>query len=137
VKGDKFVKYQNNSFLDYIPAIRYAEVLLNYAEASARTNSDLTTAATLLNAVRHRSNPSWAFSTAETSTREALIETILNERRIELFGEGFRVFDLLRLGQTLPSKGTVPSVESSFNNYVWPIPASEASTNLLINDFNE
>ncbi|MDR1810016.1 MAG: RagB/SusD family nutrient uptake outer membrane protein [Prevotella sp.] len=137
VSGNKFLKYQNKSFLDYIPAIRYAEVLLNYAEASARTSGDLTAATALLNAVRQRSNPSWTFDAAETSTKEALIETILNERRIELFGEGFRVFDLLRLGQTLPAKGTVPSVEPTFNNYVWPVPASEASTNLLINDFNE
>ncbi|MDR0699850.1 MAG: RagB/SusD family nutrient uptake outer membrane protein [Tannerella sp.] len=137
VKGNKFVKYQNTSFLDYIPAIRYAEVLLNYAEASARTSSDLTTAITLLNVVRHRSNSSWTFDVAETSDKDVLVETILNERRIELFGEGFRVFDLSRLGKTLPAKGTVPSVEPDFNNYVWPIPASEASTNLLINNFNE
>jgi hypothetical protein len=136
VKGDKLVKYQNTSFIDYIPAIRYAEILLNYAEAAANEN-DLNTARTLLNVIRLRSNAEWTFDAVQTDTKEHLIESILNERRIELFGEGFRVFDLLRLGKTLPAKSSVPAVEPSFNNYIWPIPSSEASTNTLINNFSE
>lgn len=138
VKGEKLVKYQNTAFLDYIPAIRYAEILLNYAEASARisnSDSELTTAQSLLNTVRHRSNAGWTFGAIDVSTKAALIETILNERRIELFGEGFRAFDLLRLGKTLPAKSSVPAVEPSFNNYIWPVPSSEASTNALIDNF--
>ena len=95
-----------------MPLVRYAEVLLNYAEAAAQT-SDLTTATALLKAVRNRSDASYTF-TKGISSKEELIETILNERRIELLGEGFRTPDLLRRVQKLPAKignaGVAPEV---------------------------
>jgi starch-binding outer membrane protein, SusD/RagB family len=122
-------------FRDYVPVIRYAEVLLNYAEAAANMN-DLTTATTLLKAVRNRSNPSYVFPEADINTKEALINTILTERRIELLGEGFRLFDLQRKLQTLPAKtgsiGTAPLVLVNSSNYIWPIPSGEISVNKLI-----
>ena len=122
-------------FRDYVPVIRYAEVLLNYAEASANLN-DLTTATALLKAVRNRSNPNFVFPENEINSKEALINTILTERRIELLGEGFRLFDLQRKLQTLPSKvgsiGTAPLVLLNSSNYIWPIPSGEISTNKLM-----
>ncbi len=129
-------KFSKNTvpYNDYIPAIRYAEVLLNYAEAAAGKN-DLTTATALLNAVRHRSDPSYTFSTGDISTQSALTTTILTERRIELLGEGFRTMDLQRRVQTLPGKtgnaGTAPAVTPTASNYVWGIPSSEISYNTL------
>lgn len=122
-------------FRDYVPVIRYAEVLLNYAEAAAN-NDDLSTAIELLKAVRNRSDASYVFPDADISTKEALINTILTERRIELLGEGFKLMDLQRKLQTLPSKkgsiGTAPLVLVSSSNYIWPIPSGEISTNRLI-----
>lgn len=121
-------------FSDYVPVIRYAEILLNYAEAAAN-NNDLTKATALLKAVRNRSDPSYVFPAAQVGTKEALINTILTERRIELLGEGFRLPDLLRLVQTLPSKsgaaGSAPAVSPTATNYIWPTPTSETATNLL------
>jgi starch-binding outer membrane protein, SusD/RagB family len=122
-------------FRDYVPVIRYAEVLLNYAEAAAN-NNDLGTATALLKAVRNRSNPNFVFPESEINSKENLVNAILTERRIELLGEGFRLFDLQRKLQTLPAKtgsiGTAPLVLISANNYIWPIPSGEISTNKLI-----
>jgi hypothetical protein len=122
-------------FRDYVPVIRYAEVLLNYAEAAANTN-DLITATALLKAVRNRSDASYVFPDVDISTKDNLINTILTERRIELLGEGFKLMDLQRKLQTLPAKkgsiGTAPLVLVSSSNYIWPIPSGEISTNKLI-----
>jgi starch-binding outer membrane protein, SusD/RagB family len=119
-------------FRDYVPVIRYAEVLLNYAEAAANAN-DLTTAIALLKAVRNRSDASYVFPDSNINAKDELINTILTERRIELLGEGFRLMDLQRKLQTLPAKkgsiGTAPLVLVSSSNYIWPIPSGEISTN--------
>ncbi|MDI5897938.1 RagB/SusD family nutrient uptake outer membrane protein [Flavobacterium yafengii] len=122
-------------FRDYVPVIRYAEILLNYAEAAANTD-DLNTATALLKAVRNRSDPSYVFSNTDIDTKTALLNTIMTERRIELLGEGFRLMDLQRKLQTLPSKigsiGTAPLVLITSSNYIWPIPSGEISTNKLM-----
>ncbi|HTI89456.1 MAG TPA: RagB/SusD family nutrient uptake outer membrane protein [Puia sp.] len=126
------------TFSDWVPVIRYAEVLLNYAEALARTgNADsLSKSAALLAAVRNRSDAAYVFPTASVGTQPALIATILQEKKIELLGEGFRVPELQRLGLTLPAKsgsqGNSPAIAATDNRYIWPIPSSETAINLLI-----
>jgi hypothetical protein len=127
-------KFSKNSapYTDFVPLIRYAEVLLNYAEAAAETN-DLAKAKSLLEAVRKRSDASYSFSV--NTPKQDLINTILNERRIELLGEGFRTPDLLRRVQKLPGKignaGVAPEVLPSGGNYVWAIPSNELAYNTL------
>ncbi|HSB92850.1 MAG TPA: RagB/SusD family nutrient uptake outer membrane protein, partial [Flavitalea sp.] len=122
-------------YTDYIPVIRYAEVLLNYAEAAAETN-DLAKASELLIAVRRRSDPSFVFPPDVLASQALLIDAILTERRIELLGEGFRTPDLQRRVQTLPAKsgaaGTAPAVDPAAGNYIWPLPSDEISTNKLL-----
>ena len=82
---------------DYAPIIRYAEVILNQAEALARTGNDAQ-ALSLLNAVRNRSVTTLADQFAPGSlTGTALVRAILNERRIEFVGEGMRWDDISRL----------------------------------------
>ena len=119
-------------FTDYVPVIRYAEVLLNYAEAAARSN-DLVKAVTLLSAVRHRSDATYVFPVEGILTQSALVNTILKERRIELLGEGFRSMDITRTLQTFPEKTgsglNAPAVAPSSTDYVWPMPNSELATN--------
>ncbi len=111
---------------DYVPAIRYAEVLLTLAEALARQNGLDAKAISLLNAVRKRSD---AATTLVPVTQQELIDMILTERRIELLGEGFRSRDLLRLGLNIPAKGIAPSITPSSPQYIWPIPQSELFVN--------
>ncbi|WP_435354735.1 RagB/SusD family nutrient uptake outer membrane protein [Emticicia sp. SJ17W-69] len=135
--GVQFItKYNKPSpFLDYLPIIRYSEVLLNYAEAAARTN-DLTKSVELLKAVRNRSDVNYVFPVAATSSQTSLVNTILNERRIELIGEGFRSNDLVRNLLPFPAKAsstlTAPEVKPSQDNYVLPLPNIEIVTNKLL-----
>ncbi|GAC1596533.1 MAG: RagB/SusD family nutrient uptake outer membrane protein [Hymenobacter sp.] len=127
-------KYRTaNPYLDYVPVIRYAEVLLNYAEALARQPTpDLATAAALLTAVHQRSDATYTFAPAAVATATALTGTIWVERRIELLGEGFRSNDLLRNLLTIPSKGTAPAITPSQPEYIFPIPNAEISANKLL-----
>ena len=118
-------KWTDNT--DNVPVIRYAEVLLNLAEALARKNGLDTRAIALLNAVRQRSDATIVLA---PTTQQQLIDMILRERRIELLGEGFRSIDLLRLDQPLPAKpGVSTTVATSDPQYIWPIPNGE----LLVN----
>lgn len=119
------LRYQkfNDDNNNYVPIIRYAEVMLNLAEALARGNAAVDARALLLlNAVRQRSDPS---TTLAPATQAALIAAILNERRIELLGEGFRAPDLMRQVLPFPAKGSISALAPTALNYVWPIPASE------------
>jgi starch-binding outer membrane protein, SusD/RagB family len=135
--GKRFVnKYPLPSpFLDYAPVIRYSEVLLNLAEALARTNAATADprGLALVNWVRFRSDPSPAAVIAAT-TQAQLIAAIMLERRIEFLGEGLRNNDLMRLLQTIPAKGSVPAKLPSDQGYIWPISSTELSLNKLMTD---
>jgi hypothetical protein len=130
-------KYTKTSpAIDYIPVIRYAEVLLNYAEAEAR-EGNLTKAIALLEAIRTRSDSNYTFPSSALS-RDEILHTIRIERRIELLGEGFRTNDILRDLLTFPTKPSLSSltprqVRPSDDGYIFPIPNSEILTNKLIN----
>lgn len=122
-------KFPNGSPADYVPVIRWAEVLLNLSEALARTGAGMDArAVSLLNAVRQRSDPSTTFAPA---TQAALIALILKERRIEFLGEGLRNNDLMRLLQTIPAKGAAPAKSPNEEGYIWPGPSIEKSLNKL------
>ena len=125
-------KYATASpFTDWAPIIRYSEVLLNLAEALARTNSGVNAKAlALLNAVHMRSDATPLVPADQAS----LIAAILLERRIEFLGEGLRNFDLMRLLQTIPAKGSIPAKAPSEQGYIWPISADELSLNTLMTD---
>lgn len=71
---------------------RYAEVLLNYAEAKFMLGDELT-AREYLNKVRSRASVGMP---DVTETGEDLFEKIQNERRVELVFEGHRYFDVRR-----------------------------------------
>jgi hypothetical protein len=92
-------KYRSELFADYAPVLRYAEVLLNYAEAEARTNGVTQKAVDLLNAVRNRAVTAAdkQFKLASFANADALVTAILQERRIEFLAEGRRWPDIHRL----------------------------------------
>ena len=81
---------------DYNPIMRYAEVLLNQAEAQARSGNDAQGLA-LLNAVRNRSVAAADQYAAGALAGTKLVQAILNERRVEFVGEGLRWGDISRL----------------------------------------
>lgn len=122
-------------YADYVPIVRYAEVLLSLGEAIARsTNTVDPRAVALLNFVRQRSDGATTFSVSDFSSPQALFDAFLHERNIELLGEGFRSPDLMRLGLDLPAKGTVSSVSANDESYIWPISQNELLYNSLMTD---
>jgi len=126
--ANRYTKF-NDDINNYVPILRYSEVLLNLSEALARQGAAVDVRAlAILNAVRQRSDATTTFAPA---TKTDLINLILNERRIEMLGEGFRSWDIQRQGISFPAKGSAPSVAPSAQNYVWPIPGSELLYNSL------
>jgi hypothetical protein len=122
-------------FTDYAPVIRYAEVLLSLAEARVRsTNTVDAQAIALLNAVRGRSDASTVFTAANFANATALADAIVNERRIELLGEGVRGTDITRLGLPLPAKPGVAEIKADAQQYIWPISSTELLLNPLCKD---
>jgi len=75
--------------------IRYAEILLTYAEAQNELSGPDATIYAALNDIRDRSGMP-PISPAATSTQATMRIVIQNERRIELAGEGQRLFDIRR-----------------------------------------
>jgi hypothetical protein len=96
---------------DNTPIIRWAEVLLNQAEAEARSSATVSAKAVdLLNMVRNRSlnTPSTQqYTVAGFANATALLQAILLERRIEFLAEGRRWPDIHRTVQD-PVAGVRP-----------------------------
>lgn len=86
----------NNSELNPI-LFRYAEVLLNYAEAKIEANQIDQTVYDAINAVRGRATVGMPAITAGKSQAE-LRSIIRKERKYEFAGEGLRLFDIRRWG---------------------------------------
>ena len=98
------------------PVIRYAEILLIYAEALYK-NGKTEKAFDYLNMIRERAG------LPELSGSEDFMAALEQERRVELLGEGHRFFDLRRWGrlnEVLGPLGYDPKTEGFF-----PIPQSE------------
>jgi hypothetical protein len=122
-------------YTDFVPVIRYAEVLLNLAEARVRsTNTVDPQAVALLNAVRTRSDATTTFTVGSFANATAMANAILTERRIEFLGEGLRSQDLLRLLMPIPGKSNIATVAPTAQNYIWPISANELLLNKLMTD---
>lgn len=122
-------KYRKTS-ADWAPVIRYAEVLLNKAEAllkkSGSTTADKEAAVAILNQIHQRSDPSKTYTAAQFATNQALVEEILLERRRELAFEGHGSFDLFRNGKGIPAgrgSATAPAIEYPSNYFALAIPS--------------
>lgn len=103
--------------------LRYADVLLMNAEA-LNENGNTALALENLNKVRVRAR----LAALVNLTKDQIRERIYLERRLELYLEGHRWFDLVRTGRalsTMQSKGMKPYMT------VFPIPLSQIQ---LIND---
>jgi len=106
------------------PVIRYADVLLTYAEAQAELGN-FTIANQYLNLVRNRAN----LMNVNIMNIESFREAVLLERRKEFVAEGQRWFDLVRTGtleeKVLEAKGI--QVNPIYN--LFPIPQRERDVN--------
>jgi hypothetical protein len=108
---NRSAQIRNNA--NNIRLMRYAEVLLIYAEACAHTN-DEGEAREKLNWVRNR-----AELEDVTASGQDLLEAIYTERRLELAGENDRYHDLLRLDRADKLPGWTEAKK------YWPVPQAE------------
>lgn len=127
--------------------IRYAEVLLTYAEAMIESNHIDNSVADAINKVRQRTDV--IMPPIVLSSQQQMRDIVRRERLVELAFEGFRYFDIRRwriaeyvmpgktYGMTYSDNGVsktivAPSVEKVFNknkDYLWPIPQKEKELN--------
>ena len=120
-------KYPNGPFDDVMIA-RYSEVLLNRAEGLAQSATGISAdAITLLNQVRSRSVPNIAaypaYTAASFASKQALVDAILFERRLELAFEGHRYYDLMRY------KRNSSRITYGDQKAVFPIPLVDVQQN--------
>lgn len=92
----------STSTMGDVPYMRAAEMYLIEAEAKARLNDNAGAQQVLFDLVKARDDA----YVKSTKTGTALIEEILIQRRIELWGEGHRFLDLKRLNAPLNRNGT-------------------------------
>lgn len=128
--------------------IRYAEVLLTYAEAKIESNSIDQSVLDAINLVRQRADVNMPIITT-IGTQSEMRDIVRNERVVELAFEGLRYFDILRwriaefvmpgnvYGLTYNNDGTPATVQvTAFTkvfdknrDYLWPIPQTEKDLN--------
>jgi hypothetical protein len=133
--------------------IRYAEVLLSYAEAKIESNQIDATVYSAINLVRNRAGMPNVDQTMY-NTQATLRSLIRRERRVEFAFEGLRYFDIQRwkigpqvmVGNVYGARlGTVNATTGQYTitgdsirvetrqfadkNYLWPVPQSEININ--------
>lgn len=107
--------------------IRYADVLLKYAEALNESGGS--NAAKYLNIVRNRAGLSNSTATSQIDVRKA----IELERRFEFIGEGHRWFDLKRTGKAVQTMNdwftsNNRNITITIDNLILPIPQNQRDT---------
>lgn len=112
--------------------IRWAEVILNAAEAYAKLGNDVK-AFELVNAIRTRAEipAEGLFATGNMHGYATALDVVLDERRLELAFEGHRAFDVYRNKRNMDRRfaGVQPWEIVKYGDYrtVLPIPYAEIS----------
>ena len=134
--NQKFLALSTGDSRGDVPYMRASEMYLIEAEAKARLGASDAAEALLPLAVAR--DASYVLS---TNTGQALIDEILLQRRWELWGEGFRFFDLKRLNAPLDRNGAnhnsallnnVMFVPAGDLRWQWQIPEDEIDANPAI-----
>ena len=102
-----------------IPLMRVEEVILMLAEAQAMAGDPASGAATLQNFVSTYRDPAYVCT---ATTKEQVQNQVWMQRRIELWGEGFSYFDIMRLKKGVDRRGAGFEEAFTFN-----IPAGDAA----------
>ncbi|WP_460934503.1 RagB/SusD family nutrient uptake outer membrane protein [Spirosoma humi] len=127
----------STSTMGDVPYMRAAEMYLIEAEAQARLGNAAAASTVLFDLVSKR-DPSYVKS---TKTGTQLIDEILFNRRIELWGEGFRFTDLKRMNMALNRNGATNissavvvlfDVAPGDNQWEFLIPRREINANKAI-----
>lgn len=119
-----------------IPNMRVAEMFLIEAEARARNGQDELAKDVFTPFMQNRVTG----YVRSTNSGSALIDEIMNSRRVELWGEGFRFLDLKRLNLPLnrnsanhnTALAVVMSMPAGANEWQYVIPQTELNANPLV-----
>ncbi len=139
IGGDLTETGTNNTLADFnIYFMRYAEVLLNYAEATGRAGGNDAAAWDALNRVRNRAGA----TTTLTDANGSLTDLAFAERKWEFAGEFLRMHDLVRtekLSEAFANRSPLETVDIKNNIvpitsggeefYFTPIPQAELDIN--------
>lgn len=117
-----------------LPEIRYADILLSWAEALNELNGPTQECIDLINAIRERAGitPFDLASFNQTTLRDA----IFNERIHELFFEGKERDDLIRKGTFISDAVARGITHAQAFHELFPIPQAEIDANKTINENN-
>ncbi|MFN4315279.1 MAG: RagB/SusD family nutrient uptake outer membrane protein [Chitinophagaceae bacterium] len=131
---DRAAEPQGNSSSNDFPVIRYADVLLMYAEAENELDRS-SVAHEYINKIRKRARfdgSGYANAVPDYSglSKEQFRAAVLEERMLEFVFEGQRWFDLVRTGKLeqqvpLAKPGVIPAAR----NYLFPLPQREVDLN--------
>lgn len=135
----------------YWPFLRYADVLLLYAEAKCELDGGVSAEAVArLNEVRRRSNATEATVSGNgaITSQAALRSAIIEERAKEFAMEGDRRWDLIRWGIYIDAMNAIGGINSDGSqtrydenniykyreskHLLWPLPVSEIDSNTSI-----
>jgi hypothetical protein len=125
----KYADIQNTALSQYgyhTPILRWADVLLMYAEASNEVAYGDVAAMAALNAVRTRSFANGSYTSALLATQAEFRDAVLLERRLEFPMEMQRWFDLVRTGRAISAIAAI-NLTISEKDFLFPIPQSEIS----------
>ena len=130
----------------HYPFLRFADVLLMYAEAANEANGGPTQEALdALNKVRVRSNatPKSLTGAGGINNQELFRSAVLEERAMEFAEEGDRRWDLIRWGIYLPVMNAIGGADEvdivksrSEKHLLFPLPGSEVGVNKYIQKNN-
>ena len=115
------------------PLMRAEEMMLIQAEAWGRSAGVDAGKAALEAFVQNYRDPEYTCSAADV---DAFIDEVWFQRRVELWGEGFSLFDVLRLKKPIIRKGANFSGNVTFEDlpaespvFIYSIPESEREAN--------
>lgn len=120
----------NSNGSNNFPVIRYADVLLMYAEALNEQTPNNTEAYNAVNRIRNRAGlPNLTAGLSQSAFRDS----VLLERRLELAFEGHRRYDLIRTKKLVSAMNAQnPSIKVEAHHYLLPIPQTERDVNPLL-----
>jgi hypothetical protein len=111
-----------------MPILRYAEVLVNRAEALNEISGPNQESIDLLNQVRSRSNAP-DYNLADFPTKESLRDQILVERGWEFHAEGHRRRSLIRHGSFISDALARGKANAKSHHVLFPIPEQDLDSN--------
>jgi hypothetical protein len=137
--SQKFLAFSIGDSRCDVPYMRVAEMFLIEAEALAKAGKDAEAQTVLHELVSARQTG----AVKSTLTGSALQDEIMIQRRMELWGEGFRFYDLKRTGSALNRVGTnhnaivavvgmTTPIPADDKRWQWLLPQTEINTNPIL-----